>query len=141
MLRTRTSVLLCALLASPLAGAEDRYRIIVNPRNAVAALDRAELARFFMKRVTGWPDGTPVTAVDQERSAPVRAAFSKDVHERDADGVAAYWATQIYSGRGAPPVIKRSDDEVLDFVRRNPGAVGYVSAGAPLQGVKALSVR
>jgi len=141
MLRTGTSVLLCALLASAVAGADDRYRVIVNPRNAVSTVERAELARLFMKKVTEWPDGTPVAAVDRERAAPVRAVFSKDVHKRDADAVAAYWATQIYSGRGAPPVIKRSDDEVLEFVRKTPGAVGYVSAGDSLQGVKAVSVR
>jgi len=41
----------------------------------------------------------------------------------------------------APPAVRRSDDEVLEFVRKTPGAVGYVSAGASLQGVKAVSVR
>ena len=141
LLPTRTSVLLCALLASAVAGADDHYRVIVNTRNAVATVERAELARLFMKKVTEWPDGTPVEAVDQERAAPVRAAFSKDVLKRDANAVAAHWATLLYSGRDVPPAIKRSDDEVLEFVRNTPGAVGYVSASASLQGVKAVSVR
>jgi ABC-type phosphate transport system substrate-binding protein len=94
-----------------------------------------------MKKVTAWPDGTPVVAVDQDRTAPVRAAFSKDVHKKEADAVAAYWATLVYSGREVPPPIKRSDEDVLEFVRRTPGAVGYVSAGAPLQGVKPVALR
>ena len=34
----------------------------------------------------------------------------------------------------------RSDREVVDLVSRTPGAVGYVSAGTPLSGVKALQL-
>jgi hypothetical protein len=37
--------------------------------------------------------------------------------------------------------IKRSDAEVLDFVRQTPGALGYVSAEARLEGVKVVPVR
>jgi hypothetical protein len=82
-----------------------------------------------------------VAAVDQPRTAPVRAAFSKDVHKKDVDAVAAYWATLVYSGRELPPPVKRTDDEVLDFVRHTPGAVGYVSADAPTEGVKVIALK
>jgi ABC-type phosphate transport system substrate-binding protein len=37
--------------------------------------------------------------------------------------------------------IARSDQEVLDFVRTNPGAVGYVSASAATGGVKVLTIQ
>jgi ABC-type phosphate transport system substrate-binding protein len=141
MSRVRLSLALCSMLASPLAGAAEAYRVVVNPSNPTSSVERADLARLFMKKVAAWPDGTPVAVVDQDRTAPVRAAFSKDVHKKDADAVAAHWATQVYSGREVPPAIKRSDEDVLEFVRRTPGAVGYVSSAAPLQGVKAVSIK
>lgn len=141
MLRNRLSVALCALLVSAPAGADEAYRIVVNPGNPAVTVDRAEMARLFMKKIPAWPNGTPVAAVDQPRTAPVRASFSKDVHKKDADSVAAYWATQVYSGRDVPPPVKRSDDEVLEFVRQTPGGVGYVSADASLRGVKVVALR
>jgi len=40
-----------------------------------------------------------------------------------------------------PPPEKASDDEVLDFVRMNSGAVGYVSPDADIgSGVKVLEI-
>ena len=140
MSRSRWSVVLGLLVLCPLAAA-DEYRVVVNPKNPAVAVERAELARLFMKRVSAWSDGTPVTVVDQERTAPVRVAFSKEVHKKDADAVAAQWATLVYSGRDVPPSVKRSDDEVLEFVRQTPGAVGYVSMNPPLSGVKVLALR
>ena len=147
MSRNRSLLLLGALSLATLARAADgpraaeAYRVIVNPKNPVASVERAELARLFMKKVAAWPDGTPVVAVDRERTAPVRGAFSKDVHNKDADAIAAHWATLVYAGREFPPTVKQSDDAVLEFVRNTPGAVGYVSAATPLSGVKAISVR
>jgi ABC-type phosphate transport system substrate-binding protein len=141
MLRNRLSVAILALAVGHSAGAEETYRIVVHPKNPVVAVDRATLARVFLKKIATWDDGTPVTAIDQERTAAVRGSFSRDVHKKDADAIAAYWATLVYSGRDTPPAVKRSDDEVIEFVRRNPGAVGYVSSTATPDGVKVIGVR
>jgi len=132
---------LLAALVAPAAAGEGGYRIVVNPANPASAVERAELARLFMRKVSAWPDGTPAAAVDQPRTAPVRSAFSRDVHNKDVDSVVAYWATLVYAGRELPPPVRRSDEEVLEFVRQTPGAVGYVSADAPTDGVKVIALR
>jgi hypothetical protein len=55
--------------------------------------------------------------------------------------VKSFWQRQIFSGSGVPPQERASDEEVLDFVRANPGAVGYVSSDTPNgAGVKVLEV-
>jgi ABC-type phosphate transport system substrate-binding protein len=132
---------LIAALVAPAAAGEGSYRIVVNPANPASAVERAELARLFMRKVSTWPDGTPAAAVDQPRTAPVRSAFSRDVHNKDVNSVVAYWATLVYAGRELPPPVRRSDEEVLEFVRQTPGAIGYVSADAPIDGVKVIALR
>ena len=128
-----------ALAGSPTPAGD--YRLVVNPANPASEIARADAARLFLKKVTTWPDGTPVAVVDQMRTAPVRAAFTRDVHKKDVDALVAYWATLVYSAREMPPPVKRSDDEVLEFVRQTPGAVGYVSADAATSGVKVVALR
>jgi len=125
----------------PELAASEGFRLVVNRANPATAIARNDAARLFLKKITAWPDGTPVAVVDQTRTAPVRAAFSRDVHKKEVDAVVAYWATLVYSARETPPPIKRSDAEVLEFVRQTPGALGYVSADAPLEGVKAVPLR
>jgi ABC-type phosphate transport system substrate-binding protein len=140
-LSAAVAMAVAVLAPPPRANAEGGYRIVVNPDNPLTVVDRADLARVFMKMVTSWPNGTPATAIDQPRTAAVRAAFSRDVHKMDVDAVVARWATLVYAGREMPPPVKASDQEVLDFVRHNPGAVGYVSTEAPTEGVKVISLR
>jgi ABC-type phosphate transport system substrate-binding protein len=135
------AALLLWALGSPAPAGEGAYRIVVNPANPATALQRAELARLFMRKASAWPDGTPAAAVDQPRTAPVRSAFSRDVHNKDVDSVVAYWSTMVYAGREMPPPVRKSDQEVLDFVRQTPGAVGYVSADAEVAGVKVIALR
>jgi ABC-type phosphate transport system substrate-binding protein len=130
-----------ALLPAPGSAAAGGYRVVVNAGNPVASLERTELARLFLRKVTSWPDGQPVVVVDQERTSPVRGAFSREIHQRDADAVAAHWQVLVFSGRDTPPRIVKSDGDVLEFVRSHVGAVGYVSDDTPLTGVKAVTVR
>jgi ABC-type phosphate transport system substrate-binding protein len=134
-------LLAMALALAPSAPAQEGSRVIVNSTNATSSLTEAELSRLFLKKTVAWPSGLTVTPVDQERTSDVRRAFSQKVHGKDADAVVSHWQTLVFSGRDTPPPIKGSDASVVEFVRANPGAVGYVSAGTDVTGVKTLQVR
>jgi hypothetical protein len=54
--------------------------------------------------------------------------------------VRAYWQQLIFSGRGVPPVELESDEAVVAFVLKYPGAVGYVSGATNIGNAKALRV-
>jgi ABC-type phosphate transport system substrate-binding protein len=145
-MRRQSILVSCLAFAASMAlsvpvTAQAGYRLVVNKASTVDSLSRAEVARIFLKKVTTWPGGAPIQVVDQERSAPTRKAFSAAVHQKDADAVAAHWQVLVFSGRDVPPKIVKSDTEVLEFVRANPGAVGYVSGETDLGGVKAVAVR
>jgi ABC-type phosphate transport system substrate-binding protein len=103
-------------------------------------MSRGELARLFMKKQIEWSNGMAVAPVDQSTVSMVRAAFTQDVHEQKTSAIAAYWQKQIFSGRGVPPTIRDSDSEVLAFVGATPGAIGYVAAGVPTEGVKTIAL-
>jgi len=124
-----------------IAGAGSEFRIVANLKVPATTLSRSDLARVFMKTTATWSDGTPIVPVDQDRTSAVRDVFSRAIHNLDPDAVAARWQTLVFAGRGVPPTVKKSDAEVLELVRSTPGAIGYVSADAALQGVKAITVR
>jgi ABC-type phosphate transport system substrate-binding protein len=128
------------LLAPPVP-AQEGYRVIVNGTNPAVSLAEAEVSRLFLKKTVAWPSGLTVVPVDQERTSEVRRAFSREVHGKDADAIVSHWQTLVFSGRDTPPAIKGSDAAVVEFVKANPGAIGYVSPGADTAGVRTLSVR
>jgi hypothetical protein len=71
----------------------------------------------------------------------VRRRFSDEVLHRSVSEVKSYWQQRIFSGRDVPPPELDTDDQVVTYVLRHAGAVGYVSAEAALNGTKVLEVR
>lgn len=130
------TLLLASIGAAAAAPATHPFVVIVNAANAVT-LTHGEIADIFLKRITRWrPDGVPIAVVDGPPQSPVRQDFSRVVMRRGVEAMEAYWQQQIFSGRDIPPPVKETDAEVVAFVRKNPGAIGYVSAGAALDGVR-----
>ncbi len=116
------------------------YKIIVNNSVPVSSLSKKAASDLFLKKTTKWENGSAVMPVDQLDSSTAREGFSKAVHGKTAAAVKSYWNQQIFSGRDVPPVEKKSDAEVLAFVRSTAGAIGYVSDGASAEGVRVVTI-
>jgi len=116
------------------------YKIVVNNSVSVSSLSKKAASDLFLKKTTKWEGGAAVLPVDQLDSSSTREGFSKSVHGKTAAAVKSYWNQQIFSGREVPPVEKKSDAEVLSFVRSTPGAIGYVSDSASTDGVRVVTI-
>ena len=134
-------LLAAALFLAPAAAMAAEFVLVANPSVSTTALSRSEASRIFLRLQSDWPDGGHARPVDQSKSSPLRDAFSREVLGKSLASVEQYWTQAIFSGRAVPPVEKRSDSDVLAYVRENPGAVGYVSASAPLDGVKRITLK
>lgn len=117
------------------------FKIIVNNGTRVDSLSKKGVSNLFLKRTTKWPDGIVVVAVDQTDTTAVRDEFSRSVHGKPAAAIKSYWNQQIFAGREVPPVEKKTDAEVLAFVRATVGAIGYVSEAAPTDGVRVVPLQ
>lgn len=136
--RTRLGWALALLLPAATAAAD--YVVVVNPSVEVASLSKADASRLFLKSTTKWPSGESVKPVDLAKGSAVRDAFTKEVLGRSAGAITQYWTQAVFSGRAVPPPEKRTDAEVITFVRDTPGAIGYVSAMADTDGVRRIAI-
>ena len=138
------SLLVPALVLSAPAGrAQDDigYRVVVHRTNAAESVSRRQLSELYLKKVTRWPDGSTVVPVEPPETSVTRAYFLSEVLGKSAFAVKAFWNKRVFAGRDTPPVEKRSDEEVVAFVRSTPGAIGYVAPTSPIEGVKVLPVK
>ncbi len=124
----------------PAAQEPEPYLVIANPENPTTELSRTQVSRFLLKKSPRWADGTPTRPVDQGDEQAVREAFTREIHGRSVASVRHFWQRQVFSGKGLPPPEVAGDEDVLEFVKGHPGAIGYVSPGVPLDGVKVLEV-
>ncbi len=116
------------------------YKIIVNNANSTTSISKKDASNFFMKKTSKWADGTKLAPVDQKAGSSVREEFTQSVHGKNVSAVKSYWQQVIFSGKGTPPAEKVSDADVIAFVKGNPGAIGYISSSASLNGVKAITI-
>jgi len=114
--------------------------VIVNTANPTARLDKRLVADAFLKKRTRWDNDRAIQPVDLGQKSGARAAFSRDIVGRDVVAVRRYWAQLVFSGRGVPPPELATESDVVKFVAAHGGAIGYVTAGAALEGVKAVEV-
>ena len=130
-----------SIAALPMSAADPGFKVVVNASNTTTSISKEQLSRCFMKQTNRWISGDTVLPVDQLATSQVRVEFSSTILDRDVNAVKSYWQRQIFSGRGVPPPEKASDEEVLAFIRANPGAVGYVLSDAEVgAGIKILEV-
>lgn len=125
-------------LISPLL-AED-FKVIVNSGNPISSISKTKLSKIFLKKTTQWDNGDEVLVVDQKEKSEVRDKFSHAVHGKSAANIKKYWMKAIFSGSDNPPPIKKSDKEVIEFVKENANAIGYVAANANTEGVKIIEI-
>ncbi len=128
---------MAAQVPAPAAG----FTVVVHADNPATSIEREQLSRMFLKRVSKWPDGRPAEPIDLATSQPARLSFSASIHKKTVGAIRAFWQQQIFSGRDVPPAEKGSENDVMTYVQEHAGAVGYVSAGAALgSGLKVLVV-
>ncbi len=140
--KTAIIVILTVLVWTvPRVASGQGFKMVVNEANPADVISKNQLENLFMKKTSTWGNGQQALPVDQAASSSTRHGFSKVIFGREVNAIKSYWQRQIFSGRGVPPPEKASDDEVLAFVRANPGAIGYVTSNTDVgSGVKVLEI-
>ncbi|MAO66329.1 MAG: hypothetical protein CL666_15145 [Balneola sp.] len=134
------SIIILLLISFATEVSAQSYQVIVNESNSTAEISKGDLSDIFLKKKTKWDYGSAITPVDLNARSGVREAFSKDIHGRGIGAIRSYWQQAAFSGAGTAPLERSGDAEVIDFVKSNPGAVGYISADTDAAGVKVLSI-
>lgn len=115
---------LLSVLLLLVSSAHAELAVIVNVRNKLDALSAREVQDIFLGRTRAFPNGRFALPIDQ--SSPLRAEFYQALTARPVEQINAYWARIIFTGQASPPLQLPDDAAVLQTVRENEGAIGYV---------------
>ena len=117
------------------------FMVVVNAINPVDTMSSTVISDYFFKKQEKWPNGTTVLPVDQKVESKVRSMFTLAIHFKRPAAVQSYWQQKLFAGEQVPPPELATDVDVLEFVSKNPGAIGYVSGDWQLSAeVKTLQI-
>lgn len=103
------------------------------------SISAGELKSVFLLQKRALQDGSIVTPVVQ-KSGATQELFLREYMDCDPEEIHTYYYGLVFTGKGVMPKELHSDAEVVEYVARTRGAIGYVSSAASSKGVKILAV-
>jgi hypothetical protein len=128
--------LAAAIAAAPVSAADVQ---VIAHTSVAGDLSAADVKEIFLgaKDSVGGTAVVPVLA----SAGPTHEAFLKAYVGKSDQALRNHFKSLVFTGKGAMPKSFASDAEVVKYVASTRGAIGYVSGGAELAGVKKVQVK
>ncbi len=114
-------------------------KIVANPSVRADSITVAELRGVFLEDRRTLIDGSHVEPV-LAKSGAAHDAFLREYMGKSDDELRTYFRTLVFTGTGVMPRFLDSDTEIVNYVGRTRGAIGYVSIDFPTKALKILAV-
>jgi ABC-type phosphate transport system substrate-binding protein len=118
------NLFIALFLVFSIAPAQAELAVIIHVKNNVNSLTAKQVQDIFLGRTRLFPNGKFALPIDQ--ASPLRAEFYQKLTTRPVEQINAYWARILFTGQASPPQQLPDDEAVLQTVRENEGAIGYV---------------
>ena len=133
----RSITLFLILLGGAVAAPGAEYVVVANPSVSASEVAVEDLKLVFLgsKSALGGAAVEPVLA----QSGAAHEAFLKSCVGKSDTALRNHLKSLVFTGKGSMPRSFASDAEILAYVAKTKGAIGYVAAAGP--GVKRLEVK
>jgi TonB family protein len=118
---------------------EVKVVVIANGSIKVDIISANDVKSVFLEEENSLRDSVHVEPV-LEKEGAVHEAFLHEYIGGTDDDLQNYYRALVFSGRGSMPRELASDAEVVAYVARTKGAIGYVSSETAAEGVKTLTI-
>lgn len=121
------------------------FVVIVNNSNGISSMKSVEVKLYYMRKIKQqWPEmGVAILPVGISSNQKSKEAFLTTVMKMSDSELDAYFKQRQFANAEALPATFATEEEVIDYVAKNKGAIGYVSKAvydAKSTKVKALTI-
>ncbi len=118
--------------------------VIVQKDVKVETIKQKDLASIYLGKTVDWKDKSGIVFVTLKKG-DTHKAFLKGYVKKTDKQFSTYWKKKMFSGKCELPKAFKTDKELVAFVAKTKGAIGYISpkSVAALEGktVKKLTVK
>lgn|GEM_PF-2677406 len=102
-------------------------------------LTKKQIADVYLGRCIRWSPVLKAFPIDQGKDSEMGKAFLSKIVEMYGWEYENWWVEVSISGQAMPIQIAGSDEEVVEYVKNTKGAIGYICASTPHEGVKVVA--
>ena len=104
----------------------DEFYIIGNSVDIKSASTQ-HIQSIFRGKYSSWNNRQTVIIVLPSRKNETCQNVSSFLYETSITGMQKYWLSQVFQGRSNPPVFLDTDKDIINYIEKNPGAIGIIS--------------
>lgn len=112
--------------------------VIVNKDCLIKELTKKQVIDIYMGRTAHFPNGDKAMPIDQQQDSVTRKLFYHHLVDKTVSEINAYWARLLFSGRATPPRSSENSQALINIVKNNKAAIGYVELNDLTDDVKVL---
>ena len=127
------------LARQSLAAANDSVVVVANSSVPAASIAPDDLREIFLGTQHSLSNGSKVTPV-LLKSGRTHELFLKSYLGKSVEGFRTWWLQIVFTGQGLLPKTFASEADLVAFVGRTKGAIGYVTLASVRGNVKCIPV-
>lgn len=85
-----------------------------------------EIRSILKGRNTNWRNGNRVQIILPLVESESAEYMSREIYGKSVNGVKKYWLGLVFQGRANAPTFVQDNEEVLQLVKKNKGAIGIL---------------
>ena len=105
------------------------YKIIGNT-TGVTQLTQDQAKSYFKGKYTLWGNGKSVKVVLHSSESTQAESIATLIFGTTHQGVKKYWLSLVFQGRANPPIFYGTDSEIVEYIKKTPGAIGIIQKGS-----------
>jgi len=102
--------------------------VIANKNLDTSDLSKKKIIDIYMGRHALSLNGIKLTPLDQADGSDAKAYFYQAFVNKKLNQINAYWARLLFSGRGKPPMMVETEEEIINIIIHNATMIGYVDS-------------
>ena len=112
-------------LAAPALSNDDRVVVVTHPDNQ-NEITQKDLYRLYFGKLATLPNGQRLVPIVNNGDEDQLKLFASQVLQRSSQQLRSYWARQLFTGKGKPPVRVEDSTALKELIANNPEFVGYL---------------
>lgn len=113
--------------------------VVANGSVSVTTISEDDLRETFLGTKYSLPNGAKLIPV-LLKGGPVHESFLKSYLGKSVEGFRTWWLQIVFTGQGLLPKTFDSEADLVDYVGRTRGAVGYATRASVRGNVKCIPV-
>lgn len=111
---------------------------IIGNKIGVTQLKAQEARNIFRANKTTWPNKVAVTIALPSPQSTASEPVARLIYGTRPSSVQKFWLSLVFQGRATPPNFFDTDQELIQFIQRTPGAIGVILASTTIPNTVSL---